>query len=251
MYLKSLIIISMVVMACSTGASAQADNEVDIDFVGSFAKASNPLRVDAKTFSFKTGFVGLKASLGDESYGKFHIQYGVGYSPSENATFHNANLSGDIFARSIGYGYTYPIEIVDSPFSVDLSINNVTTKHTGDDFTGTHNLNSVNATVDATSDFTRSSLALNYELNKQTVFTIGAGSLDWRIDAGASGKRIDKDITFSTDINASGTDGFYFVESTFPLLDGAAKVGYRRSKLNTDTDNTLNEVYAEASVDMF
>ncbi len=250
MCLKS-IVQGIVIMGCSLGVVAQASNEVDFDVVGSFAKTSKPIEVDTKTFTFKTGFAGVKASLGDEEYGKFHLQYGVAYSPSEDANFHDANLSGDIFVQSIGYGYTYPIDINDSPFSLDLSISNVTNKHTGDDFTGTHSSNAVNATVNATSDFTRSSLALNYEMDEQTIFTVGVGSLNWKIDATASGKRIDKDITFSTDIDASGTDGFYFVESTFPLLGSVAKIGYRRSKLNTDTTNTLNEVYAEASVDLF
>lgn len=251
MVLKSTVVGNMAVMACFIGTTVEADSEVKLDYVGSFAKASSPITADGKTFSFKTGFVGLKASLNDEDYGRFHLQYGVAYSPSESATFHDASLSGDIFAQSVGYGYTYPIEIENSPFSVDLSIENITTKHTGDDFTGTHNSNSVNATVDATSDFTRSSVALNYALDEQTVVTVGVGSLDWRIDASASGKRIDKDITFSTDIDARGTDGFYFIESTLPGLGKDARIGYRRSRLNTDTTNTLNELYAVAAFDLF
>jgi len=226
-------------------------NDVEFDLIGSYAQTSSPITVDSKTFSFKTGAVGLKASLGDEDSGRFHLQYGVAYSPSENASFHDANLSGAITVQSYGYGYTYPIKINNSPISFDLSINNVTNKHTGSDFTGTHNSNAVNATVDATSDFTRASLGVNYKLDNEQYLTLGLGRLNWDIEANASGKRIDRDITFATDIDASGSDNFYYIETSLELMNQPSKVGFRRSNLTTDNTNTLNEIYFQIPVDLF
>lgn len=226
-------------------------NNVEFDLIGSYAQTSNPITVDTKTFSFKTGAVGLRASLGDDDNGRFHLQYGVAYSPSENASFHDAKLSGSISVQSYGYGYTYPIKINNSPISFDLNINNVTNKHTGSSFTGTHNLNNVNATVNATSDFMRAGLGMNYEFDKDHDITIGFGRLNWTIDASANGKRTDQNITFATDINANGDDDYYYVESSLRIMNEPVKVGYRRSNLTTDVSNTLNEVYFQTPVNWF
>jgi hypothetical protein len=241
-----------ILLLLSLGTSAQEkNNRLSFDLIGNYAQTDNPIVVDTKTFSFKTGAVGLKASLDDEKYGKFHLQYGVAYSPSESASFHDAQLSGSITVQSVGYGYIYPIDIENSLFSFDIKINNVVNKHTGSSFTGTHNSKDVNATVNATSDFTRTSIGVNYKLNKDTTLTAGMGNLNWEIDAKASGRRIDKDITFSTDINAEGSDNFYFIESLFQLMNKKTKLGFRRSNLNTDTSNTLNEVYIEFSTNLY
>jgi len=251
MRLKNIPVLFSLVFLCSLDALAQTSRGFDLDLIANAAQAANPITVDAKTFSFKTGFVGLRAAYGGEKWGRVHLQYGVAYLPSQSASFHDANLSGAISAQSIGYGYTYPIEFEGTPFSLDLSIDNVTTEHSGNDFTGTHNSNNVNASVDATSDFTRSSVALNYALDEETIITLGAGALKWEIDAAASGKRTDMNVTFKTDIKASGNDLFYFVESSFPLAGRPVKLGYRRSNLDTGVSNTLNEIYVEVSGDFF
>jgi hypothetical protein len=69
-----------ILLLLSLGTSAQEkNNRLSFDLIGNYAQTDNPIVVDTKTFSFKTGAVGLKASLDDEKYGKFHLQYGVAY----------------------------------------------------------------------------------------------------------------------------------------------------------------------------
>jgi len=246
--------LGLIALFVSSVAAAQ-NNTVEFDLIGNYLESNNPIVIDNKTLTFKTGSVGLRASLGDEKYGRFHLQYGAGHSPSETATFKSTlaegSISGAMDVRSIGYGYTYPFDIENTPFSIDFKINNVTNTHTGNNLTGVGTgigawngiTVDLDTNVDLTSDFTRTSLGLNYQINQQTILTTGIGNLSWEIDATA----VDK--TAGTErANDNGSDGFYFIESVFPLFDRATKVGYRNSKLNTTTSNNLNEIYVEVAM---
>jgi len=230
---------------------------VELDFIGNYAQTDNPIQANGKTFTFKTGSIGLRGIMNTDKYGKFFLQYGVAYSPSESANFLDAKLSGSIDVKSIGYGYIYPYDIVNTPWSIDFKFDKATNKHTGDNFSGTYNGNTATASVNATSEFMHAGLGLNYQLEKDVILTIGAGSHSWDIEAEAKGKLDVGVITFTTNledangISPSGVDGFYFVESTFPLADRKAKLGFRSSGLDADSNNTLNEIYAEISMNLY
>jgi|GEM_PF-1057903 hypothetical protein len=244
-------ILAVLPIAISSVVTANTD-KLDISVFGNFSQTTDPIQVDNKTFTFKTGSVGLRGMVKDDKYGQLFVQYGVAYSPSENASLGDARLSGSIDVRSIGYGYIYPLDVVNTPWSVDLKLDRTTSKHTGDSFTGTYLNKPATANIEATSEFTRVGLGFNYQLDEDVVFTFGAGVHRWDIEAEAKGKYdilgIGTLADFTADLkkngtSPSGTDNFYFVESVFPLMDREVKVGFRRSGLNTDTDNTLNEIY--------
>jgi hypothetical protein len=246
---KKILISCLVVSSFTVVAN---DHKVELDFIGNYAQTDNPIQANGKTFTFKTGSIGLRGIMNTDKYGKFFLQYGVAYSPSESANFLDAKLSGSIDVKSIGYGYIYPYDIVNTPWSIDFKFDKATNKHTGDNFSGTYNGNTATASVNATSEFMHAGLGLNYQLEKDVILTIGAGSHSWDIEAEAKGKYdilgIGTLADFTADLkkngtSPSGTDNFYFVESVFPLMDREVKVGFRRSGLNTDTDNTLNEIY--------
>jgi len=250
--------ISLIGLLMVSTPVAMADtSKLGVEFIGNYSQTSDPIQINGKSFTFKTGSIGLRGTMDYDEYGKVFLQYGVAYSPSESANFIDAKLSGSISVQSIGYGYIYPYDIASTPWSVDFKLDRTTSKHTGDNFSGTYNSHAATASVSATSEFTRAGVAFNYQLSDNVVLTVGAGSYRWDIEAEAKGNLDIGTTTFTTDLkdangaSPSGTDGFYFVESIFPLLDRETKLGFRRSSLNTDINNTLNEIYVEIPMDFY
>lgn len=224
-------------------------SKLTFSIVGNYSKTSNPIRVKDKTFTFKTGSVGIQGVVDLDQYGEFYLQYGIGRSPSEEATFASAIVNGPIDINSYGFGYIYPHDIVNTPWSVDFKINKTINKHNGDNLTGFRYDKPVTANVDATSSFVRSSIGFNYQMNNDVILTAGVGMNNWQISAKAKGTfNNSPGVRFSTDTDANGVDPFYFIESLFSIMDRDFNIGIQRSNLTTDSDNILNEVYAKVSL---
>ena len=247
-----MIAISSLLMYCATSLAKPSVSEPKISFsiVSDFSKTKNDIRIKDKTFTFQTGSIGVQAALSSDQYGEFFVKYGLGNSSSESATFAGAEVSGPIDIESFGYGYVYPYAIPNSDFGLDFRISKTTNKHDGGSFSGFRYDEPVTASIEATSSFTRSSIALNYQVNEDVELTAGIGVYDWDISAKAKGSFVDSSgIRFSTDAEASGDDRFHFIESTFPVMDRIINLGFRQSSLNTDSQNTLREIYAKISID--
>jgi len=231
-------------------ADIEDDNlKLRFSIVSDYSKTNNPIRVKDKTFTFKTGSIGIQGEVDLDQYGEFYLQYGIGRSPSEEATFVGAIVSGAINIESYGFGYIYPYDITDTPWSIDFKINKTMNKHNGDNFTGFRSDSPVTVSIDAESSFVRSSIGFNYKLTKDVSLTAGAGMNNWQISAKAKGAFDNAPgVRFSTDTDANGVDPFYFVESSFSIMDRDFNIGIQRSNLTTDSDNVLNEVYAKVGL---
>ena len=238
----------------------ESDSNWVFSLVSDFAKAKDPVRFNAKTTTLKTGSIGLQGNYDLGSAGEVFARYGMGYSSSETLTFAGATVDGSITAQNYEYGYIYPYDIVNSPFSLDFKISKTVNQHTGDGLTGLRSGDDVTANINSENNFIRSSIGLNYQLDEDSVLTAGIGRYNWSVSAqakgwlvDANGDVIDPNNPFMTDIDpeasyANGSDSFYFLEATFPLMDKVANIGVRRSQFNTTTENTLNEIYGGISI---
>jgi hypothetical protein len=246
-----MIAVSLLSMYCATSLAKTSVSESKINFsiVSDFAKTKNDIRIKDKTFTFQTGSIGIQAAFSSDQYGELFVKYGLGHSSSESATFAAAEVSGPIDIKSFGYGYVYPYAIPNSDFGLDFRISKTSNNHDGEGFSGFRYDEPVTASIDATSSFTRGSIALNYQVNEDVELTAGVGVHDWDISAKAKGSFVDSSgIRFSTDTEANGTDRFHYLEASFPMMDRTMNLGIRRSNLNTDTQNVLREIYASITL---
>jgi len=85
-------------------ADIEDDNlKLRFSIVSDYSKTNNPIRVKDKTFTFKTGSIGIQGEVDLDQYGEFYLQYGIGRSPSDEATIdHKINCYKEIAK------YTYP-----------------------------------------------------------------------------------------------------------------------------------------------
>jgi len=207
--------------------------------------------------------------------GEVFARYGMGYSPSETfSTYKGASsvgtISGSITVKSYEYGYIYPYDIVNSPFSLDFKISKKTNRVAGNGLTGSRSGDDLIANLNSEMNFTRGSVGLNYQLNKDSVLTAGIGRYNWSVSGELRAWKVDvngdvinpdgKDVEELVHVevlnngnpNASyvnGSDGFYFLEIIFPFADRLVNIGVRRSQFNNSTESTiLNEIYGGISI---
>jgi len=256
------------VQSCfAVAQDSESESNWRFSLVSDFTKAKEPVRFRSKTITLKTGSIGLQGNYDLGEAGEVFVRYGMGYSPSETllyreGTSFESTINGSITAESYEYGYIYPYDIANSSFSLDFKISKTVNQHTGDGLTGfkLSTNEDLIANINSENNFTRSSVGLNYQLNKDTVLTAGIGRYKWSISAELKAGVVKPNGSIEwtpepikvnpndPDDGAKGSDGFYFLEATFPLMDKVANIGVRRSQFNTTTENTLNEIYGGISI---
>jgi len=123
---KLRLLLVALLWACIMPVMADIEDDrskLSFSIVGNYSKTNNPIRVKDKAFTFQTGSIGIRGALDLDQYGELYLQYGIGRSPSEEAIFAGAIVSGAIDIDSYGFGYIYPYDIVNTPWSVDFKIN--------------------------------------------------------------------------------------------------------------------------------
>lgn len=230
---------------------------VDFTLYAEFDKGdSSILSGNDISFPYKNAVVGLRGTVDYEEYGRLHIQFGGAYGPIDIA-MDPYKMSGYVGIKSIGYGYSYPITFDNSPWSMDFKIDKTSNRYTGYKLSGTkYGTIADDISLNATSDFIRTGLGLNYQVDQNISLTIGAGMGKWDIGANAIG-------TVSTGINATekvtlmnnpaqgdmsnlhGKDGYYFIEANLPIMDKAVILGYRRSNITAKNRTFINGFYVD------
>jgi len=247
----------------------ESNNESNWRFslVSDFAKTKDPMRFGEKTTTLKTGSIGLQGNYDLGGVGEVFVRYGMGYSPSETfSTYDRAivagEINGSVTAKNYEYGYMYPYDIVNSPFSLDFKISKTVNQHTGNGLTGSRSGKDIIANFNSELNFTRGSVGLNYQLDEDSVLTAGIGRYDWSVSGELIAWEVDNgdvdlddpnEVTLNNgDPDASyvnGADGFYFLEIKFPFADRVVNIGVRRSQFNNSNESTiLNEIYGGISI---
>jgi len=248
---KFRIFVASLLLICCIPAKADisaSKAKFDVALVADYAQSKDGIEIDSKTFTFKTGSLGVRTAYRTENLGHFFATAGLGYAPSETATFAGASVSGPLHVQSYSLAFIYPYLFPNSDFGIDLRASTTTNKHNGNRLTGFKSGKAVTASVGATSNFNRSSLGVNYFGANDLALSAGIGVYDWKLSATGNGSFDTSDINFSTSAEAVGRDKYYYLEANMPIAMGNLELGLRRSDLTADNKTVLMEVYAGLTI---
>jgi hypothetical protein len=83
---------------------SKVNNTISYSFFGETGETESVFTIAGRNFPIKVGSVGLKASLMPNENIEFYSRTGVGYSQKQGISAYNFNVSGSVFATSIGAG---------------------------------------------------------------------------------------------------------------------------------------------------
>ena len=194
----------------------------------------------------KVGSVGLKAKLKSNERLNFYSRFGIGYSPKQSVSAFNFNVSGSVFATSIGAGASGEYRIRQSDFVIvpfaDFNLYN----YSSDTFRGKKDGNQLKASVIGKSSFLRTGIELRYLTTNGHLF-FGTGLHRWNIENRVT--IVEGGLTITPRLWANNTDTFFQAGAMFETGSGKAIIGARMSDLTHEINTQLVEFLAEVKVD--
>ena len=228
-------------------SSVMADtvNQVSYSLYAEGGETESVFIIDGRNFPVKIGSVGVKASMSPNKNTSVYGKAGFGYSQKQSVSAYNFNLSGSVFAFSLGGGANKKFPVGDSnfvlmPFS-DLNLFN----YSSDTFRGDRDGTPLKANVNGSSAFLRGGIEMQY-LTQNGYFFFGGGLTNWDIDNEIS--IIDGDVTITPRVWADNVDSFFQAGVVFDTGNSDAIIGMRLSDLTFDVNTQLVEFFAEVQV---
>ena len=77
---------------------------ISFSFFGETGETEDSFTIAGRNFPVKVGSVGLKAKYNLSNKINLYTRAGIGYSPKQTVSAFNFNVSGSVFATSIGAG---------------------------------------------------------------------------------------------------------------------------------------------------
>ena len=155
------------------------------------------------------------------------------------------NLSGSVFATSLGAGANRKFPIGDSNFVLmpfaDASFFN----YSSNTFRGDRNGDLLKANVKGDSSFFRSGIELQY-LTQNGYFFFGGGLNAWDIANEISIKT--ENLVITPRVWADNSDSFFQAGVVFDTGNSDAIIGMRLSDLTFDINTQLVEIFAEVEI---
>ena len=226
--------------------SGKANNTVSYSFFGETGETESVFTIAGRNFPIKVGSVGLKASLTPQENIEFYSRAGIGYSQKQGISAYNFNVSGSVFATSIGAGASANYRIRNSDFVVvpfaDYNLYN----YSSDTFRGTKDGNQLKASVKGRSSFLRGGLELRY-LTQYGHFFFGTGAHKWDVENRVT--ITEGNLSITPRVWADNTDTFFQIGAMFETGSGKAIIGARMSDLTHEINTQLVEFYAQVKVD--
>ena len=242
-----LVTLFLVLFCNSTFASDTPDSpRLSLSVIAGVGLTESNIQVNDLAFPYVTGMIGFGSRYQLNDTSNVFVNYGQ-LSTSKKCSTCDEDASGALDIETIEFGYNYRYSDFSSPISIDLEVSKELTTHFGEALGVFDSSEPVTASIDSSSTFIRGSVGLNYHLNDDTVLTAGTGINNWDMSALAKSV-IGSNIRLSTQIDISGTDRFYFMESSFVVLGRAINLGIRQSNLNADNETVFREVYAGVSL---
>ena len=201
--------------------------------------------IDGRNFPVKIGSVGIKANISPAENTNIFGKVGFGYSQKQNVSAYDFNLSGSVFATSVGLGASKRYFLKDSNFAYMPFIDINSFNYSSDTFRGDRNGEKLVAKVKGDSLFLRSGIELQY-LTKDGYFFFGAGLNNWDIANEIAIKTTD--LTIIPRVWADRVDKFFQTGVVFDTGNSDAILGMRLSDLTFDINTQLIEVFAEINV---
>lgn len=214
--------------ALSGAASA---SEFGLEGLVNYSDASAVISLDGKKAKYKLGAAGANLFWRDDLFGKLSIGAGVGYSPEEQASFLSITASGSAQSKFVQFSYENRVHL-NRNLAIGLALNHKQYNIEGD-LSGEFNDSTL--AVRALSDFILSEayVTLEYHFSEATSLNLGAGILDWEIDALAEGS-IASGIQAKTRAFGSNQDPMFIFQLKTEVLSFPVSFAYKHSSLSAD-----------------
>ena len=236
---------SFIIALFHSPVMADTQDKVSYSLYAEGGETESVFIIDGRNFPVKIGSVGVKASMSTNKNTSIYGKAGFGYSQKQSVSAYNFNLSGSVFALSVGGGANKKFPVGDSNFVLmpftDLNIFN----YSSDTFRGERNGGPLRANVNGSSAFLRGGIEMQY-LTQNGYFFFGGGLTNWDIENEIS--IIDGDITITPRVWADNVDSFFQAGVVFDTGNSDAIIGMRISDLTFDINTQLVEVFAEVKV---
>jgi hypothetical protein len=220
-------------------------NDVSYSFFAEGGETESVFIIDGRNFPVKVGSVGIKANIEPAKNTNLYGKLGFGYSQKQIVSAYDFNLSGSVFASSIGAGVSRKFMVENSNFAFMPFLDITSFNYSSDTFRGDRNGEKLVANVKGDSVFLRSGIELQY-LTKDGYFFFGAGLNKWDI-ANEIAIKTDN-YTIIPRVWADRVDKFFQAGVVFDTGNSDAILGIRLSDLTFDINTQLIEVFAEIKV---
>ena len=179
---------------------------MSFSFFGETGETESVFTIAGRNFPVKVGSVGLKAALNPSQNVTFYSRLGIGYSQKQTISAFNFNVSGSVFATSVGAGLSGEYRIRNSGFVItpfaDFNLYN----YSSDTFRGTKDGNQLKASVKGRSSFLRGGVELRYLTQNGHLF-FGAGSNRWDVENRVT--IVEGNLSITPRVWADNTDTFF------------------------------------------
>lgn len=225
---------------------SELNNKISYSFFGETGETESSFTIAGRNFPVKVGSVGLKATITPIRSVEIYTRLGIGYSPKQTVSAYNFNVSGSVFATSIGAGANWKYRIRRSDFIIvpftDFNYYN----YSSDTFRGKREGNQLKASVKGISYFLRSGVELRYLTANGHLF-FGTGLNRWNIENSVT--IVESNLTIKPRLWADNTDTFFQAGAMFETGSGKAMIGARMSDLTHEINTQLVEFFAEVKID--
>ncbi len=226
--------------------SQEKKNNLTFSFFGETGETESAFTIAGRNFPVKVGSVGLKAVYQPTNQLKLYSRAGIGYSQKQTVSAFNFNVSGSVFATSIGAGASGEYRIRQSDFVIvpfaDFNLYN----YSSDTFRGKKDGDQLKASVVGKSYFLRTGLELRYLTTDGHLF-FGTGINRWNIENRVT--IVEGNLSITPRLWADNTDTFFQAGAMFETGSGKAIIGARMSDLTHEINTQLVEFFAEVKVD--
>ena len=187
------------------GQSLVKNNKITFSFFGETGETEDSFTIAGRNFPVKVGSLGLKATYQPSEGLSIYSRAGIGYSPKQTVSAFNFNVSGSVFAMSVGAGASREYRIRTSNFVVIPFIDYNLYNYSSDTFRGKRGDNQLKANVRGISSFVRSGIELRYLTTDGYLF-FGTGLNKWNIENKVT--IVEGGLTITPRLWADNTDTF-------------------------------------------
>ncbi len=230
----------------SESKTFQESTGLSYSFFGETGETETVFKIGGRNFPVKVGSVGLKASVNPNQNVELYTRAGIGYSPKQSISAFNFDVSGSVFATSIGAGGSAKYRVRNSNFVIvpfaDYNLYN----YSSDTFRGTKDENLLKANVRGKSSFLRGGIELRY-LTQDGFFFFGTGANKWDVENRVT--IVEGNLSITPRVWADNTDTFFQLGALFETGSGKATIGARMSDLTHEINTQLVEFFAQVQVD--
>ncbi len=220
--------------------------KITYSLFGETGETEDSFTIAGRNFPVKVGSVGLKANFQISERFNVYSKAGIGYSPKQTVSAFNFNVSGSVFATSIGAGASGEYRIKKSDFVVVPFLDYNFYNYSSDTFRGKKDGNQLKAKVRGTSSFLRSGVELRYLTTDGYLF-FGTGLNKWNIENKVT--IVEGGLTITPRLWADNTDTFFQTGAMFETGSGKAIIGARMSDLTHEINTQLVEFFAQVQID--